>query len=43
MNITMKQKQNHGYREQTCGYQGGGRMGEGLIGSLGLANANYYI
>ena len=28
--------------EQTCGYQGGG-VGEGWIGSLGLADANYYI
>ena len=36
MNISMKQKQTH--REQTCGCQGEG----GRIGSLGLADANYY-
>ena len=34
-------KQTHGHREQTCGYQG--ESGEGWIGSLGLAGANYYI
>ena len=31
------------YREQTYGYQGGEGVGEGWIGSLGLAGANYYI
>ena len=41
MNLSMKQKQTHRYREQTCGCQGGG--GEGWIGSLELADANYYI
>ena len=30
-------------REQTCGCQGEERVGEGWIGSLGLADANYYI
>ena len=33
-------------REQTCGYRGGGRRGEGeggWTGSLGLINANYPI
>ena len=29
--------------EQTCGCQGGGAEGEGRIGSLGLADANWYI
>ena len=29
--------------EQTCGCQGRGGVGEGSIGSLGLADANYYI
>ena len=29
--------------EQTCGCQGGGGVGEGWIGSLGLADANYYV
>ena len=33
----------HRHREQTCGCQGGGAVGEGWIGSLGLADANYYI
>ena len=40
MNISMKQKQTHRYREQTCGCQGDGG---GRIGSLGLADASYYI
>ena len=40
-NLSMKQKQNHGHREQTCGYQEGGKPGEGRMGSLGLADANY--
>ena len=36
MNLSMKQKQNQGHREQTGGCQGG----EGKSGSLGLAAAN---
>ena len=43
MNVSMKQKQTHRHREQTCGYQGEEGVGEGRIGSLGLADANYYI
>ena len=43
INISMKQKQTHRYRQYTCGCQGGERVGEGRIGSLGLAEANYYI
>ena len=43
MNISMKQKGTYKYREQTCGCQGRGGVGEGWIGSLGLADANYYI
>ena len=43
INISMKQKQTHRYREQTCGCQGGGGVQEGWTGSLGLADANYYI
>ena len=43
MNLSTKQKQTHRHREQTCGYQGGGGVGEGWIGSLGLVGANYYI
>ena len=42
MNLSMKQKQTHRHREQTCGCQGGG-LEEGCIGGLGLADANYYI
>ena len=38
----MKQKQIHRHREQTCGCQGGGGLTEGSIGSLGLADANWY-
>ena len=33
----------HRHREQTCGYQGEGGVGEERMGSLGLADANYYI
>ena len=40
MNLSMKQKQTHRYREQTCGCQGGEGVGDGWIGSLGLADAN---
>ena len=43
MNLSTKQKQTHRRREQTCGCQGGGVMREGWSGSLGLADANYYI
>ena len=43
MNLSIKQKQNRGHKEQTGGCQGGGRVGERCIGSLGLADANYNI
>ena len=43
LNLSMKQKQTHICREQTCGCQGGGGVREGWIGSLGLADGNYYI
>ena len=43
MNFSTKQKQIHRHREQTCGCQGEGEVGEGWIGSLGLVDANYYI
>ena len=36
-------KQTHRHREQTCGCQEEGSSGEGWIGSLRLADANYYI
>ena len=32
MNLFMKQKQTHRHREQTCGCQGGGRMGRDGLG-----------
>ena len=40
--LPMKQKQTHRYREQTCGCQGEGGVGEGWIRNLGLADANWY-
>ena len=43
MNLSMKQKQTHRHREQTCGCQGGGEWAGGWIGNLGLADANSYI
>ena len=43
MNISTKQKQTHRYKAQTCGFQGEVGVGEGRIGSLGLADANYNI
>ena len=33
MNLSMKQKQTHRHKEQTCGCQGGAEMGKGWIGS----------
>ena len=36
------EKQIHRHREQACGFQGR-EVGEGRIGSLGLAVANYYM
>ena len=42
MNLSMKQKQTHRHSEQTYGCQGG-EGGGGGIGSLWLADANYYI
>ena len=43
MNLSMKQKQIHRDRKQTCVCQRGRGMREGQIESLGLADANYYI
>ena len=42
MNLSMKHKQSHRHKEQTCGCQRGGSMREGWLGSLGLEDANYY-
>ena len=41
MNLPMIQKHNRGHREQSFDCQGGQRVREGWIGSLGLADANY--
>ena len=35
MNLSMKQKQNHGHREQTCGCQGGGGWMRDGVGGWG--------
>ena len=43
MNLPTKQKQTHRHREQACGCQKEGKVGEEWIRSLGLADANYYI
>ena len=46
MNLSMKQEQTYRHREQTFGSRGGvgvGEVGEGWTGSLGLADANYYM
>ena len=40
MNLLMKQT--HRQKEQTCGCQAGGWVGEACIGSLGIADANSY-
>ena len=40
MNMSMKQKQTHRHREQTCGCP---TVGGGMEWELGLTNANYYI
>ena len=42
MNSSIKQKQTRRHREETCGCQGRGDVGEGWIGSVGLADGNYY-
>ena len=43
MNLLTKQKQTHRHREQTCGYQGGRKVGKGWSWRLGLADVSYYI
>ena len=43
MNLSMKQKQNQGHREQTCVCPGGGKVGQGGIVNLTLADADGYI
>ena len=44
MNLSMKQKQTYGHREQTCGCQRGGvwgGFGEGWSGRLGSADVSF--
>ena len=43
MNLSMKQKQKQTQTERTDWWLPRGRVGEGWSGSLGLADANYYI
>ena len=44
MNLAMKQKQNHGHREQTGGCQErGAELGEGWSGRSGLADVSFYL
>ena len=43
MNISMKWKQIHRQRKQTCGCQRGKGVRNGSTGSLGLADASRYI
>ena len=43
MNVSIKRKQTHRHREETCSCQEGGRLEEKRTGSLGLAHTNYYI
>ena len=43
MNLSTKQKQPHRHREQTCGCQGEGEVGEGWIANLEVADAINYI
>ena len=37
MNLSMKQKQTHRHREQTCGCQGGRRSGGGMDWEFGIS------
>ena len=43
INLSTKQKQTHGHREQTCGCQGGGGWGRDGVGGWGLADVSFYI
>ena len=36
MNLSMKQKETHRHREQTCGYQGGQRSSRGTDWEFGI-------
>ena len=41
-NEPMKQKQNHGHREENCGCQGG-EVGVAWSGKVSLADGSFYI
>ena len=41
MNVSMKKKQAHRFREEICDCQGGGALRQGRIGSSGLAGYIY--
>ena len=41
MNLSTKQKQTHRHREQTCGCQGGGEVGEFGIGRCKLLHLEW--
>ena len=41
--LSTEQKHTHRHREQICGCQENRRLGEGRIGSLGLADTNYFV
>ena len=43
MNLSTKQKQTQGHREQTCGCQEGGKREWDGLGFLRLVDANYYF
>ena len=43
MNLSTKQKQTHGHREQTLSCQAGRGEKVGWTGNLGLIDGNYYI
>ena len=43
MNLFPKQKEIHGHRKQTYGYQNRKGGGGGTIRSLGLIDTHYYI
>ena len=43
VNISMKLKMPYEHREQTCGCQGGKRLGKGWGRRLGLSDVNFHI
>ena len=43
MNLSIKQKETHTHREQTCGCQSEKGMGKGWSGSLELGDVTHYI